>query len=105
MWTRSHVKPCSICEENAISSSITRRWKEAGLPASVPQLVVLVILAMLPMNCRRREATLEEIFSDPIVRAMMEADGVNSHELAAMLRQVAQRLSIARRGDKGLEAD
>jgi hypothetical protein len=66
---------------------------------------VLVILAMLPMNCRRREATLEEIFSDPIVRAMMEADGVNPHELAAMLRQVAQRLSIARRGDKGLEAD
>src|SRR5262245_35083269 len=82
------------------SSSITRRWKEAGMPASVPQLVALVILAMLPMNCRRREATLEEIFSDPVVRAMMEADGVNPHELAAMLEQVAQRLRPARRNEK-----
>jgi hypothetical protein len=105
MWTRSHVKLCSICDENAISSFITRRWKEAGMPASVPQLVALVILAMLPMNCRRREATLEEIFSDPVVRAMMEADGVNPHELATMLRQVTQRLRTARRGDESPEDD
>ena len=74
------------------------------MPASVPQLVALVILAMLPMNCRRREATLEEIFSDPVVRAMMEADGVNPHELATMLQQVAQRLRPARR-DESPEVD
>src|SRR5262245_64697332 len=78
MWTRSHVKLCSIHDENAISSSITRRWKEAGMPASVPQLVALVILAMLPMNCRRREATLEEIFSDTGVRAK-KPDGGRNH--------------------------
>jgi len=35
------------------------------MPASVPQLVALVILAMLPMNRRRREATLEEMFFRP----------------------------------------
>src|SRR6516162_5567123 len=81
MWTRSHVKLCSICDENAISSSITRRWKEAGMPASVPQLVALVIMAM------------------------MEADGVNPHELATMLQQVAQRLRTARRGDESPEDD
>ena len=75
------------------------------MPASVPQLVALVILAMLPMNRRRREATLEEIFSDPVVRAMMEADGVNPHELATMLQQVAQRLRTARRGDESPEDD
>src|SRR5262245_15917030 len=104
MWTRSHVKLCSICDKNAVSSSITRRWKEAGMPASVPQLVALVILAMLPMNCCRREAALEEIFSDPVVRAMMEADGVNPHELATMLQQVAQRLRPARRDESPEDA-
>ena len=75
------------------------------MPASVPQFVALVILAMLPMNCRRREAPLEEIFSDPVVRAMMEADGVNPHEPAIMLQQVAQRLATARRGDESPEDD
>ena len=73
---RPHVKLGLICDENAISSSIARRWKEAGMPASIPQLVALVILAMLPMNCRSREATLQEILSDPVVKAMMDADGV-----------------------------
>src|SRR5262249_839125 len=102
MWTRSHVKLCSICDENAISSSITRRCKEACMPASVPQLVALVILAMLPINCRRREASFEEIFSGPFGRAMMEADGVNPYELATMLQQVAQRFRPARRGDESL---
>ena len=73
------------------------------MPASVPQLVALVILAILPMNCRRREATLEEVFSDAVAKAMMEADGVNPHELATMLQQVAQRLRPARRGDESHE--
>jgi hypothetical protein len=43
------------------------------------------------MNCHR-EPTLNGILSDPIVRAVMEADGVNPLELEEMLRQVAQRL-------------
>jgi hypothetical protein len=44
-----------------------------------------------PMNCHR-EPTLDGILSDPIVRAVMEADCVNPLELEEMLRQVAQRL-------------
>jgi hypothetical protein len=43
------------------------------------------------MNCHR-EPTLDGILSDPIVRAVMEADCVNPLELEEMLRQVAQRL-------------
>ena len=52
------------------------------------------------MNWCHREPTLNEILSDPVVRAVMEADGVNRHELEVMLRRVAQRLRIARRGDE-----
>jgi hypothetical protein len=39
-----------------------------------------------------REPTLNGILSDSIVTAVMEADGVNPHELEVMLRRVAQRL-------------
>jgi hypothetical protein len=35
-----------------------------------------------------REPTLSEILSDPIVTALMEADGVDRGELEAMLREV-----------------
>ena len=45
------------------------------------------------MNCHR-EPTLDGILSDPIVRAVMEADGVNPLELEGMLREVAQRLRV-----------
>jgi hypothetical protein len=47
------------------------------------------------MNCDR-EPTLNGLLSDPIVRAVMEADGVNPSELEGMLRRVAQRLRISR---------
>jgi hypothetical protein len=57
------------------------------------------------MNWCNCEPTLNGILSDCIVRAVMEADGVNPHELEAMLRRVAQRLRIARPGDENLEAD
>jgi hypothetical protein len=56
------------------------------------------------MNWCHREPTLNGILSDSIVRAVMEADSVNPHELEAMLRRVAQRLRIARRGESR-EAD
>ena len=42
------------------------------------------------MNWCHREPTLNGILSDPVVRAGMEADGVNRHELEVMLRRVAQ---------------
>ena len=46
------------------------------------------------MNWCHREPTLNGILSDPVVRAVMEADGVNRHELEVMMRRVAQRLRI-----------
>jgi hypothetical protein len=39
-----------------------------------------------------REPTLEEILSDEIVRALMAADGVDQHEIQAMLTEVARKL-------------
>jgi hypothetical protein len=57
------------------------------------------------MNWHHREPTLDEILFDSIVRAVMETDGVNPHELKAMLRRVARRLRTARRGDESPEDD
>jgi hypothetical protein len=37
------------------------------------------------MNWCHRESTLDEILSDSIVRAVMEADGIEPQELPAML--------------------
>jgi hypothetical protein len=39
-----------------------------------------------------REPTLDEILSDPIVTALMQADSVDRRELRAMLRHVAEGL-------------
>ena len=39
-----------------------------------------------------REPTLEDILSDSIVRDVMEADGVDPHELVVMLRDVGREL-------------
>ena len=44
------------------------------------------------MNFRQGEPTLEEMLSDPIVRAVMEADGIDPQELAATLRQAGRKL-------------
>jgi hypothetical protein len=44
------------------------------------------------MNWFHREPTLDEMLSDPIVRALMEADGVDPQELAATLRQAGLKL-------------
>jgi hypothetical protein len=44
------------------------------------------------MNWCHREPTLDEILSDSIVRAMMEADGIDPQELAATLRQAGRKL-------------
>jgi hypothetical protein len=36
----------------------------------------------------RGEPTLEELLFEPIIKALMDADGVDRHELDAMLQQV-----------------
>jgi hypothetical protein len=48
------------------------------------------------MNSRQGEPTLEEMLSDPIVRAVMEADRIDPQELAATLTQVGRKLSRKR---------
>ena len=63
------------------------------------------IAALLPLQPSREEShhefpsgrpTLEEMLSDPIVRAVMEADRIDPHELAATLREVGPKLSRKR---------
>jgi hypothetical protein len=49
------------------------------------------------MRWYHREPILEDILSDSIVRDVMEADGVDPQELAAMLREMAGHLSAAQR--------
>jgi hypothetical protein len=44
------------------------------------------------MNWSYREPTLDEILSDSIIRALMEADGIDPQELAAALREVGLEL-------------
>jgi len=48
------------------------------------------------MHWRHREPTLKEMLCDPIVRALMDADGVDPHELEAMLKEVGRTLGAAR---------
>jgi hypothetical protein len=42
----------------------------------------------------RGEPSVAEILTDPIVRALMAADGVHVEVLEALLRSVAKRLGI-----------
>jgi hypothetical protein len=44
-----------------------------------------------------REPRLEDILADSIIKAVMEADGVNARELDSELRQTAALLHAARR--------
>jgi hypothetical protein len=44
------------------------------------------------MRCDTAEPSIEEILADPIVRALMTADGVRADELEALLRSIAKRL-------------
>ena len=48
------------------------------------------------MHWRHREPTLEEMLCDAIIRAVMDADRVDPHELQAMLKDVGRALSAAR---------
>jgi hypothetical protein len=42
-----------------------------------------------PMSWRDREPTLDEMLSDPIVRSLMTADGVDRMGLEVMMRHMA----------------
>jgi hypothetical protein len=43
------------------------------------------------LKWRQYEPTLEDILSDCIIKAVMKADGVDPHQLAAMLKEVGGR--------------
>jgi hypothetical protein len=45
------------------------------------------------MNCRDRELRLGEILADPIVQAIMAADGVDPQRLLASLRKTAAKVA------------
>ncbi len=55
------------------------------------------------MKWCHREPTLDEILSDSIVRAVMEADGVDPRELAPALKQTGRKL-VRRAGPMGLRS-
>jgi len=44
------------------------------------------------MGETRDDLTLEEFLADPLIRAVMKADGVDPHALAAELRNVAEAI-------------
>jgi len=56
------------------------------------------------MNSRHGEPRLEDMLADSIVKAVMEADGVDPRELEAELRQTAALLRAIRRTLKSSEA-
>jgi hypothetical protein len=45
------------------------------------------------MHLRHREPTIPEILSDPIVKAVMAADGVDPKVLRSQLRSIARDLT------------
>ena len=49
------------------------------------------------MSSQYREPRLEEMLADPITKAVMEADGVDSRALEAELRRTAALLHATRR--------
>ena len=58
-----------------------------------------------PVSPWRGEPSLEEILSDPIVGALMKADGVEAHEIQAMLRHLTRRRDVMLRRDLHIRAD
>jgi hypothetical protein len=49
------------------------------------------------MSSHCHELRLEEMLADPIVKAVMEADGIDSRELESELQQTAALLHATRR--------
>ena len=56
------------------------------------------------MSSHYREPRLEDMLADSIVKAVMEADGVDPRELEAKLRQTAALLRPIRHTSKSPEA-
>lgn len=44
------------------------------------------------MTYALNEPTIDELLADPLINALMRADGVDARELAALLRSVARQI-------------
>jgi len=44
------------------------------------------------MNCRQVEPTLADTLADPVIRALMAADGVDPQALETVLRRLARQM-------------
>jgi hypothetical protein len=53
------------------------------------------------MNACRRDLTLGEAMSDPLIRAVMRADGINPAELEASLAALGDKLEKRNRAGGG----
>jgi hypothetical protein len=75
----------------------------------VPHLSVRMTAATGSLGMRMQRAagvmTREELLSDPIIVALMAADGVDPGALDAMLNRVGQCRSSARRRSQCVRAD
>jgi hypothetical protein len=58
-----------------------------------------------PVSRPPHEPTLDEILSDPVVRAMMEADGVDPSEVEAMVRRIARTRREAAKSGRAMAQD
>jgi hypothetical protein len=62
--------------------------------------MTMLVMALLAAGRRlrgSREPGFVELLSDPLVRALMDADGVDPAAVELELRRMAQRLSAMRR--------
>jgi hypothetical protein len=90
-----------LCSGRGDSPKADRRARSLFLCHDGAQLVP----SSEPASFAGCEPKLDELLSDPIVTALMQADGVDPQELAAMLTRIAQRLSAVREGAQQLQAD
>ena len=58
-----------------------------------------------PVSWVGREPTVAEILSDSIVKAVMEADGIDPQALEHQLRRMAREICAARRADSRVDGD
>jgi hypothetical protein len=70
------------------SCKIVARFSEQWTPLRLN----VAVWPRLAGRERRREPTLKQLLSEPIIRTLMDADGVDSAELEAMLRQTSEAL-------------
>jgi hypothetical protein len=56
-----------------------------------------------PMTWYHREPTITEMLSDPIVMAVMKADGVDATALEAQLESMAKNAAATRQADQWLQ--